>query len=209
MLDPVVGKGDTPERQARNRKLRQAISIAIDWEEYSNGSSRSKAGEAAMGPLPPGVFGSRDGTPGGFNPVTHTLVDGKRRAPPDRRGEGAARRGRLSRRPRREDRPAAGAELRLPRAADARERKPEIDWMVRQFAKLGVQLEVRATDYNQFQDKVRKGSHQVFWLGWLADYPDAENFLFLLYGPNGKTRVRRREHGQLRQPRVRPAVTRR
>jgi len=68
------------------------------------------------------------------------------------------------------------------------ERKPEIDWVVRQFAKLDVQLEVRATDNNQFQDKVRKGKHQVFWLGWLADYPDAENFLFLLYGPNGKTR---------------------
>jgi ABC-type oligopeptide transport system substrate-binding subunit len=48
---------------------------------------------------------------------------------------------------------------------------------------------VRATDNNQFQDKIRKGKHQVFWLGWLADYPDAENFLFLLYGPNGKTRA--------------------
>jgi ABC-type oligopeptide transport system substrate-binding subunit len=60
--------------------------------------------------------------------------------------------------------------------------------MVRQFAKLGVQLEVRATDNNQFQDKVRKGKYQVFWQGWLADYPDPENFLFLLYGPTGKTR---------------------
>ena len=29
-LDPVVGKGDTPEQQASNRKLRQALSIAID-----------------------------------------------------------------------------------------------------------------------------------------------------------------------------------
>jgi ABC-type transport system substrate-binding protein len=67
------------------------------------------------------------------------------------------------------------------------ERKPEIDWMVRQFAKLDIQLEVRATDNNQFQDKVRKGKHQVFWLGWNADYPDAENFLFLLYGPNAKS----------------------
>ncbi|HEU4430548.1 MAG TPA: peptide ABC transporter substrate-binding protein, partial [Myxococcota bacterium] len=27
----------------------------------------------------------------------------------------------------------------------------------------------------------------VFWLGWNADYPDAENFLFLLYGPNAKS----------------------
>jgi hypothetical protein len=27
---------------------------------------------------------------------------------------------------------------------------------------------------------------QIFWWGWFADYPDAENFLFLLYGPNSK-----------------------
>jgi len=27
---------------------------------------------------------------------------------------------------------------------------------------------------------------QLFRLGWVADYPDAENFLFLLYGPNAK-----------------------
>jgi len=58
---------------------------------------------------------------------------------------------------------------------------------VRQFAKLGIQLEVRATDNNQFQDKTRKGKHQVFWYGWNADYPDAENFLFIFYGPNAKS----------------------
>ena len=58
--------------------------------------------------------------------------------------------------------------------------------LIPEFGKLGVQLEIRATDYNQFQDKVLKGKHQIFWWGWLADYPDAENFLFLLYGPNAK-----------------------
>jgi ABC-type transport system substrate-binding protein len=68
------------------------------------------------------------------------------------------------------------------------ERKPGIDWVVRQFAKIDIQLEVRATENNQFQEKVRKGSYQIYWLGWNADYPDAENFLFLLYGPNGKTK---------------------
>jgi ABC-type oligopeptide transport system substrate-binding subunit len=65
--------------------------------------------------------------------------------------------------------------------------KSQLDWMVKQFAKIDVQLEIRATDNNQFQDKVRKGKHQIFWSGWLADYPDAENFLFLLYGPNAKS----------------------
>jgi hypothetical protein len=35
---------------------------------------------------------------------------------------------------------------------------------------------------------VRKGKYQVFWLGWNADYPDAENFLFLLTTKAGKTK---------------------
>jgi hypothetical protein len=33
---------------------------------------------------------------------------------------------------------------------------------------------------------MNKGSVQIFFWGWLADYPDAENFLFMLYGPNAK-----------------------
>jgi ABC-type transport system substrate-binding protein len=187
MLDPVIGQGDTPEQQEKNRKLRQAISIAIDWEEYSKVFPK-KGGETAMGPLPGGIFGSRHGAPEGLNPVTHRL-------------EGQT----VVRRPV-EDAKRLMAEAGYPDGRDAKsgrplvinydfyalptpERKSEIDWVVKQFAKLGIQLEVRATDNNQFQDKVRKGKHQVYWLGWLADYPDAENFLFLLYGPNGKTRA--------------------
>jgi ABC-type transport system substrate-binding protein len=185
MLDPVVGWGDTPEQRERNRKLRQAISIAIDWEEHAKVFPKS-AGETAMSLLPKGVSGSRHGTVEGHNPVTHKVVDGK----VVRRDIAEARR--------------LLAEAGFPAGRDARTGKPlvinydyysvptpetkaSIDWMVRQFAKLDIQLEVRATDNNQFQDKVRKGNYQVFWLGWLADYPDAENFLFLLYGPNGKT----------------------
>jgi ABC-type transport system substrate-binding protein len=190
MLDPVVGDGPdgelSAEAKARNRKLRQALSIAIDWEEYSKVFPK-KAGETAMGPLPLGIFGSREGTPEGVNPVTHVWKDGKA----VRRSIDEARK--------------LLAEAGYPNGRDAKtgkplvinydfyapptpERKPEIDWVVRQFAKLDIQLEVRATDNNQFQDKVRKGKYQVFWLGWNADYPDAENFLFLLYGPTGKTK---------------------
>lgn len=186
MLDPVIGNGATPEQDEKNRKLRQAISIAIDWEDHAKVFPKS-AGEPAMGPLPGGIFGSHHGTPQDLNPVTHRRVDGK-----------------LVRRPI-EDAKKLMVEAGYPDGRDAKtgrplvinydyyapatpERKPSIDWMVKQFAKLNIQLEIRATDNNQFQDKVRKGKHQVFWLGWLADYPDAENFLFLLYGPNGKTR---------------------
>ena len=80
----------------------------------------------------------------------------------------------------------------------------EIDWVVRQFAKLDIQLEVRATDNNQFQDKVRKGKHQVFWTGWNADYPGRRELPVPVLRPQRQERVGRREHHQLPEPRVRP-----
>jgi len=64
--------------------------------------------------------------------------------------------------------------------------KSRLDWLTRQFAKIDVQLVVRTTDFNRFQDKLRKGAFQLFYLGWNADYPDPENFLFLLHGPEGR-----------------------
>jgi ABC-type transport system substrate-binding protein len=62
--------------------------------------------------------------------------------------------------------------------------KSLLDWLRKQFKKINIQLVVRSTDYNRFQDKMSKGSEQIFQWGWNADYPDPENFLFLLYGPN-------------------------
>ncbi len=63
--------------------------------------------------------------------------------------------------------------------------KSTLDWLTRQFAKLDIQLVVRSTDSNRFQEKLRKGAVQIFFLGWNADYPDPENFFFLLAGPKG------------------------
>ena len=46
-----------------------------------------------------------------------------------------------------------------------------------------MQLEVRATDYNRFREKMTVHG-QIFWGNTVYyDYPDAENFLLLLYGP--------------------------
>ncbi|MBO9354690.1 peptide ABC transporter substrate-binding protein [Bordetella petrii] len=182
-LDPVVGRGDTPEQQEKNRKLRQAISIAFNWEEYVDVFEDSQ-GMVAYGPVPPGVLGYRE-PPEGINPVVYDLVDGK----PRRKSLDVARQllaqagypgGRDA---------TTGAPLVLYYdAMSGGGSNPQFDWMRRQLAKLGIQMDVRSTDYSRFQDKMRRGTAQIFFWGWVADYPDAENFLFLLYGPNGKAK---------------------
>ena len=187
-LDPVVGKGKTAADVERHRKLRQALEIAVNWEEYSDLFEQlGKAGPAATGPVPPAVFGFRTGREG-MNPIAYDWQEA---------GGGHAVRKSLA------VAQKLMEEAGFPGGRDVTTGQPlvlnydyqrvptpelraEIDWVIKQFAKLGVQLELRATDYNRFQDKMNQGSAQVFWWGWNADYPDAENFLFLLYGPNSK-----------------------
>ena len=181
-LDPVVGGGKTPDEKLRNRKLRQALSIAVDWEEYVRVFESKAAGEPAMSAVPPGVFGYRKEA---INRTVYDVVDGKPKRKPIAEAERLLAEagypgGRNA---------VTGQPLVLNydyQRALTPELKAEVEWMAKQFAKIGVQLEIRATDYNRFQEKAEKGSLQIFWWGWFADYPDAENFLFLLYGPNSK-----------------------
>jgi len=179
MLDDTVG-GYGEKRRA----LRQAIAIAIDQEE-SIAIFRNGLGVAMQGPLPPGIFGYRDGA-AGVNPYAYRWQAGH----PQRLGMDRAR--------------ALLAQAGYPNGRDAVSGKPLVlyfdsmasgpdaksylDWLRKQFDKLGVQLVVRSTDYNRFQDKMRRGQAQIYQWGWNADYPDPENFLFLFYGPNGKVR---------------------
>lgn len=181
-LDPVVGAGDTPEQAERNRKLRQAISIAVDWEQYVAIFEANQA-EVAYGPIPPGILGYREGL-AGINPVVYRDQDGRMvRRSLDEARQLLAEAGYPDGRHLETGQPLV---LHFDAMGGASGSRPQYDWMQRQFAKLGIQLEVRATDYNRFQDKMRQGVAQIYMWGWLADYPDAENFLFLLYGPNAK-----------------------
>ncbi|MTI62361.1 ABC transporter substrate-binding protein [Methylophaga sp.] len=177
MLDPVVGG-----YSERAKKLRRAISIAIDHEEYISIFANGR-GIPAQGPVPPGIFGYVEGE-AGINPHVYDWQQGM----PVRRPI--------------EDAKKLLSEAGYPRGRDAETGEPlvlyfdvpasgpdskaQLDWLRKQFRKLNVQLVIRSTDYNRFQDKMRRGQAQIFQWGWNADYPDPENFLFLLYGPNGK-----------------------
>jgi len=181
MLDGTVG-GDSE----RARKLRRAISIAMDFEEFISIFTNGR-GIAAQGPIPPGIYGYRDGR-AGINPYVYDWVHDR----PQRKPIAAAKK--LLR--------EAGYENGIDRETgkplvlyfEARSTGPDdkarMNWIRNQFEKIGLQLIVRPTDYNRFREKMLKGSGQIFLWGWNADYPDPENFLFLLYGPNSKAKFK-------------------
>src|SRR5690606_31521883 len=85
MLDPLVGGDGTPAGNERARKLRQAISIALDMEEFVSIFLNGR-GVPAMHPIPPGIFGAREGE-AGINPVVYEWRDGA----PRRRSKDVAR----------------------------------------------------------------------------------------------------------------------
>jgi oligopeptide transport system substrate-binding protein len=202
-LDPVVGgicasstgaspqpspegrggkRNDSSCDPERARKLRQAIAITVDFEEFISIFANGR-GIAAQSPIPPGIFGYREGE-AGINHYVYDWVDGV----PKRKSIETARR--------------LLAEAGYPNGVDAQTGQPlvinldttaggvgdksRIDWLRKQFGKINVQLVTRNTDYNRFQDKIRKGDTQLFYWGWNADYPDPENFLFLLNSAQAK-----------------------
>ena len=177
MLDPVVGGNSE-----RARKLRHAISVALDFEEMIS-IFRNGRGVAAQGPIPPGIFGYRDGLEG-MNPYVYDWIDGRPKRKPVAYAQQLL------------------AEAGYPNGIEASSGKPLViyfdgtlvgaegksraDWLVKQFARINLQLVVRNTDFNRFQEKVRKGTAQLFFFGWNADYPDPENFLFMFHGPQSR-----------------------
>lgn len=179
LLDPVVG--GLSEQAA---KLRQAISIAVDQEEYISIFMNGR-GIAAQSPLPPGIFGFRQEA---FNPYVY-----------ERNGQGHVQRKSIAIAKRlmaeagyphgRHAKTGEPLILNLDTTSSGMGEKSRLDWLTKQFAKIDIQLVVRSTDFNRFQDKLQKGAAQLYYLGWNADYPDPENFLFLLYGPESRVKA--------------------
>ena len=173
MLDPLVG-GDSEA----TTKLRQAIAIAIDEEEYISIFMNGR-GIPGMSPIPPGIFGFEEGE-AGINPYVYDWADGA----PRRKSVAKAQR-LLAEAGWPNGRNAKTGEaliIHLDTTAGGMGGKAQLDWLVRQFQKIGAQLVVRSSDFNRFQEKLSKGSAQMFFIGWNADYPDPENFFFLLNG---------------------------
>ena len=52
------------------------------------------------------------------------------------------------------------------------------------FRRIGLNLKVSYNTWPAFIEKMNRRQAQLFQLGWVADYPDAENFLQLFYSKN-------------------------
>ncbi len=177
MVDDVIG-GDSE----RARLLRRAISIAVDYEEFISIFANGR-GMPAQGPVPPGIFGHRGGE-AGINPYVYDWINDKPVRKPI--SEALALLDQAGYRDGRDQETGEPLVLYLDSGSAGPGSKAMFDWLRKQFKKLGVNLVIRATDYNRFQEKMRNGTAQIYMWGWNADYPDPENFMFLLYGPNAK-----------------------
>jgi len=170
MSDPVVG---APGGE-RARRLRQALSLAIDAEEFTRIFANGR-GIPAHSLIPPGLFGY---DPDYVNPYrVPDLSRARERLAEAGYADGID--------------PETGEPLVLSIAGGnpATSVRLQYEFLAQSWEKLGLDVDVEATDFNQFQDKVDRGAFQIILWGWLADYPDPENFLFLLWGPMSRSRA--------------------
>ncbi len=148
---------------ARDRKLRQAMQLAYDVEtviaRFYNG-----LGMRAQSLVPPGLFGY-DSTFRNpycrFDPqaARKLLAEGGH---PD--GAGLPELSYLT---------VAGT--------DARQRG---EHFAQNMAAVGVRVKVESCTWPEYLERLRRKKFQLVGSSWSADYPDPENFLQLLYGPN-------------------------
>ena len=168
MEDPVVG-GYTPERIA----LRRAVGMGYDNDEYIRILLKGRA-VPANGPIPPDIAG--------FDPKLRTnaqiydpataraLLD--RFGYKDRDGDGYRE-------------TPDGKPLVLERwsAPNSTTRQGDELWKKNMDA-IGIRIVFKKDRLPELRKMARLGKIPMRGDGWNADYPDAENFMQLLYGPN-------------------------
>lgn len=152
--DPVLG---------RHKRLRQAMSLAFDADHmidlFYNGR-----GIRAHSPIPPGLFGY-DSTY--RNPFSRYDLPGAKRLIaqagfPDGKGL-----------PEFEYLTIAGSTSRQ-----------MAEHFAQCMARIGVRIRVSTCTWPEYLTRLKQKKIQIIGAAWGADYPDPENFLQLLYGPN-------------------------
>ncbi|MBP9721616.1 MAG: ABC transporter substrate-binding protein [Gammaproteobacteria bacterium] len=169
MLDPIVGGYD--EKQ---RKLRQAIGIVFNFEEYIKIFNNGR-GQISHDPIPEIIMTNKDKN----NFYNKYLYDSpNRKKSLDYAKQLLAEAGYPSGTNKSTNEPLILHFDSI--SAGGPDDSAGLNWLREQFKNLNITLDIRATQYNNFQEKLRHGKAQMFFFAWHADYPDPENFLFLL-----------------------------
>jgi ABC-type oligopeptide transport system substrate-binding subunit len=154
---------------ARNKYLRQALSLAYDSNLYNQIYLNGRA-IPAQGPLPPGVFGYE---PGFRNPYTAFNVERARELMVKAGYPGGI-----------DPKTGRPLELTFDIGSDSVRAREAASFDMRCFERLGIRMRLQVNTFSQYLERTIKGTFQMTSSGWNADYPDPENFLQLLYGPN-------------------------
>lgn len=167
MEDPVVG-GYTPEKIA----LRRAIGMGFNTEEFIRVLFRGRA-VPAQGPIPPDIAG--------FDPTHRTQAQvydpAAARALLDHFGYKQRDGDRYRAMP--DGKPLIIEQWSAP---TSRQRQVDELWKKNMDA-IGIHMEFKKDKLPELRKMARAGKLQMRQDGWNADYPDAENFMQLLYGP--------------------------
>ena len=156
--DPVLGK---------KTKLRQALSLAYDVP----GRVRYTCGQLipTQGPLPEGVAGY---DPDYRNPYAHVDLEKAEKLLAEAGYPGGIG--------------ADGKRLKL--NFDMTGNGPFYrqigELAAADFARIGIEVVPVMNNKPRFFEKLKRGELQLFYLSWIGDYPDAENFLQLFYSGN-------------------------
>lgn len=177
MVDPDIGDGPRTAdggyvldeaTRLRNRMVRQAIALGYDRARVIRNFLNGR-GILARGPIPKGMYG----------------YDAQPESPYLRYDPEAARR-RLAEAGFPEGRKPDGTRLRF--VFDLQGNDPTLKQMARSFVRdmetIGIEIEIRANTWAEYLRRTHEGRFQIADSGWQLDYPDPENFLQLLYGPN-------------------------
>ncbi len=160
MRDPILGT---------NKYLRQALSLAYDSDLFNDIFLNGRALNA-QGPLPPGVFGYDGHLKNPYK--THNLEKARALMVEAGYPDGID--------------PKTGKPLVLTYdiGSDSTRAREQASFDMRCFEALGIRMKLQVNTFSQYLEKMHKGTFQMTSSGWVADYPDPENFLQLLYGPN-------------------------
>lgn len=147
----------------KNKKLRQALSLAFDRAGFNRTFYKGLASEA-QSVIPPGLGGFRKEYKNPF--AKYDVAQAKKLLAEAGYPNGKGL-------------PDIAIETR----SDTIPRQ-QVEFIAKNMAEIGVKIKVGANTWPELIKKVTTRQHQGYTMAWGADYPDAENFLGLLYCPN-------------------------